>query len=117
MTVNDGEFGEVKVTPAEKKEAIQAPKKKVTAKKGPAAAAAKREAKGKLSINSFEVKLFSKAAREAAGEVVKDESEEESESTELVAKEDSESEDEEEKTWKKLQKRCKTTIIINTSSF
>ena len=47
MTVNDGEFGEAKVTPAEKKEANQAPKKKVTAKKGPAAAAAKREARGK----------------------------------------------------------------------
>lgn len=92
MIVNDGEFGEAKVTPAEKKEANQAPKKKVTAKKGPAAAAAKREAR---------------AAREAAGEVVKDDSEEESESTELVAKEDSESEDEEEKTWKKLQKRSK----------
>ena len=52
MVVNDGEFGEVKVTPAEKKEAVQAPKKKVTAKKGPAAAAAKREAKGKLALEA-----------------------------------------------------------------
>jgi len=99
MVVNDGEFGEVKVTPAEKKEAVQAPKKKVTAKKGPAAAAAKREAK---------------AARLAAGEIVKDDSDDESESTELVPKEDSESEDEEEKTWKKLQKRTKKREEILT---
>ena len=41
------------MTPAEKKEAIQAPKKKVTAKKGPAAAAAKREAKGIKIIKYF----------------------------------------------------------------
>ena len=35
-----------------------------------------------------------------------DDYDDETESNELVAKDDSESEDEEEKTWKKLQKRC-----------
>ena len=52
------------------------------------------------------------AARLAAGEIVKDDSDDESESTELVPKEDSESEDEEEKTWKKLQKRSKFCLKL-----
>lgn len=98
MTVNDGEFGEVKVTPAEKKEAVQAPQKKITAKKGPQAAAARRAAKARANANE-----------------TKEESEEESESTELIVKDDhSESEDEEEKTWKKLQKRTKKREEILT---
>ena len=111
MTVNDGECGEVKVTPAEKKEAVQAPQKKITAKKGPQAAAARRAAKGRVSFFDFDWNFQITEARANASET-KEESEEESESTELVAKDDSESEDEEEKTWKKLQKRSKITVLL-----
>jgi len=106
IVYNDGDMGEVKIspTPEQKETANQA--KKLKSKKGPQAAAAKRAAK---------------AAREAAekgagdGPVEEDEEEEDEDETE-TPENDSDVEDAEDKTWKRLQKKNKRKNVLTADN-